>query len=233
MKIFAISDLHLSFMVDKPMDLFGGHWKDYEVRIMDDWNSRVGDNDIGIIAGDLSWAMRMSEAEKDFEYMRKLNGQKIVVRGNHDYWWSSVSRVRSGLGDGFHVLQNDSIKIGNVVFAGTRGWKLPERRKGLKEDDKKILAREVIRMELALKDAEKKREPGDKIVAILHFPPFNSTRDDSEFTQLFEKYDVGVCVYGHLHSKGGRKDLVTSKNGITYYLTSCDLLGFKAAEIKL
>jgi len=231
MKIFAISDLHLTYQTDKPMDLFGEHWTGYEDKIMADWNAKVQDGDVGIIAGDISWGMRMSEAEKDFEYIRKLKGTTIIVRGNHDYWWGSIGKVREALGEGVIALQNDSVKIGNVVFAGTRGWKVEERYQKLKNEDKKIHDREVIRLELALKDAEKKREDGDKLVFIMHYPPFNAMRDDSEFTKLLEHYKVDTCIYGHLHSKGGRKDLVTNKNGIKYYLTSCDQLEFKVAEI--
>jgi len=231
MKIFAISDLHLTYQADKPMDLFGAHWTGYEDKILADWNAKVGDGDVGIIAGDISWGMRMADTEKDFDYLRKLKGTKIVVRGNHDYWWSSIGKVREALGEGVVALQNDAVKMGNVVFAGTRGWKVEERYQKLKTDDKKIHDREVIRLDLALKDAEKKREGGDKLVVILHFPPFNAMRDDSEFTKLLEHHKVDVCVYGHLHSKGGRKDLVITKNGITYYLTSCDQLGFSVAEI--
>jgi len=233
MKIFAISDLHLSFQADKPMDLFGGHWAGYEERILNDWNEKVGKDDIGIIAGDISWAMNINNTKSDFEYLKKLNGKKIIVRGNHDYWWSSVSKVRETLGKDFHVLQNDSIKVNNIILAGTRGWKIEERYQTHKPDDKKIHDREVIRFELALQDATKKRGEGDKLIAVLHYPPFNSMRDDSDFTRLCERYKVDICVYGHLHGKGGRKEKITIKSGIKYYLTSCDILEFSVAEIEV
>ncbi|MDR0461962.1 MAG: metallophosphoesterase [Christensenellaceae bacterium] len=255
MKVFAISDLHLSFQTDKPMDLFGDHWTNYEQRIMDDWNSRVGDDDIGIIAGDISWAMRMEETEKDFAYLKKLRGQKIIIRGNHDYWWKSISKIRETLAPDTYALQNDSIQIGNIVFAGTRGWKVPERRQTQSDEDKKIYNREVIRFELALKEARARcgsaylTEPSGntatnaeqssgpasctRLVAILHYPPFNATGDDSPFTALCEKYGVTACVYGHLHGKQGRTQLHVQKNGVSYYLTSCDLLNHTLVEIKL
>ena len=275
MKIFAISDLHLSFEVDKPMDLFGDHWANYEQRIMDDWNAKVGTDDIGIIAGDISWAMRMSETKKDFEFLSKLNGTKIIVRGNHDYWWSTISKVRENLPAGVIALQNDSLRVccgafpptpppapqdrcvggksakvpitprqgggggerptlnTGIVFCGTRGWKIAERRQTLKKEDRAITDREVIRYELSLQDAAKKMQPGDKLVAVFHFPPFNSTRDESPFTALCEKYGVTAAVYGHLHGKSCRGELTTTKNGVTYYLTSCDLLEHKVVEIVL
>ena len=237
MKGFAISDLHLSFQTDKPMDVFGGNWAGYEQKIMDDWNSRVGDDDVGIIAGDISWAMRMSETEKDFEYISRLKGTKIIIRGNHDYWWISITKVREALPPKTIALQNDSVKIGGTVFCGTRGWRVPERNQKQSAEDKKIFDREVIRLELSLKDAESKRDchvagsPRNDIVVIMHYPPFNCMRDDSPFTKLMEKYGVSVCVYGHLHGKNSRNEIVTTKNGIKYYLTSCDLVGFRVVEI--
>ncbi|MCL2846604.1 MAG: metallophosphoesterase [Firmicutes bacterium] len=233
-KIYAISDLHLSFSTDKPMDLFGGHWTGYEEKIKKDWNRHVGPDDIGIIAGDISWAMKMSDTDADFDYLRSLNGTKIIIRGNHDYWWDSISRVRAKLGEGIHALQNDAIKIDNIVFAGTRGWKSPERTTKQSAEDKKIYDREVIRLELALSDAAKKRQEGDKLVAITHYPPFNALRDDSHFTELMEKYNVDICIYGHLHDKrGGRKELEITKGGVRYLLTSCDLLDFNVAVVEL
>jgi len=232
LKVFAISDLHLSFQVNKPMDVFGENWVDYERRIMEDWNARVGDGDVGIIAGDISWAMRMAETEKDFEYLGKLKGTKIIVRGNHDYWWSTITKVRESLPAGIHALQNDSVKIGNVVFAGTRGWRVPERYQKQTAEDKKIFNREVGRFEMSLQHAQKNRVQGSPLVAILHYPPFNSVRDDSAFTELCEKYDVTACVYGHLHGKPGRADVLTERKGIKYYLTSCDQVGFAVVEVE-
>jgi hypothetical protein len=231
MKIFAISDLHLSFQTDKPMDLFGEHWKDYEKRVMDDWNKKVGASDVGIIAGDISWAMRINETQKDFDYLAKLNGTKIIVRGNHDYWWSTISKVRENLPSGVLAIHNDSLRMGKFVFAGTRGWKVPERRATQDKEDKKIFDREVGRFELSLQDAKKKMKDGDTLIAIIHYPPFNATRDDSPFTQLCEKYGVKACIYGHLHGTKARADIITKKNNVKYYLTSCDMLDFKVIRV--
>lgn len=231
MKIFAISDPHLSFQTDKPMDVFGGNWTGYEQKIMDDWNARVSDGDVGIIAGDISWAMRISEVQKDLEYISKLKGTKIIIRGNHDYWWSTITKVREKLPAGIIALQNDSIKIDDTVFCGTRGWRVPERNQKQTDEDKKIFDREVVRLELSLKDAQKRRTDNSPLIAIMHYPPFNCMRDDSPFTALLEQYGVTACVYGHLHGKQARNELFTMKNGIKYYLTSCDLVGFKLTEI--
>jgi predicted phosphohydrolase len=235
MKIFAISDLHLSFETEKPMDIFGDNWTGYEQKIRDDWNAKLGADDVGIIAGDLSWAMRMEEAKKDFEFIKSLNGKKIVIRGNHDYWWKSISKIRETFAPDTFALQNDAVQVGDFVFAGTRGWRVPERRFVQSDEDKKIYNREVIRFELALKDAQAKSIAGGglHIIAILHYPPFNATIDPSPFTDLCERFGVRACVYGHLHGKQGRHQLVTQKGGVTYYLTSCDLLKHSVAEIKI
>jgi len=232
-KLFAISDLHLSFGTNKPMDLFGDHWTNYEQRIRDDWNARVGADDVVIVAGDISWAMRMEDTAADFAYIKALAGTKIIVRGNHDYWWKSISKIREVFAPDTYALQNDAVKIGNIVFAGTRGWHVPERRETPDAEDTKIYNREVIRFELALKDAKTKMSDGDKLVAILHYPPFNAMQDPSPFTELCEKYGVAVCVYGHLHGKTGRMVTLVEKNGVKYYLTSCDILKHTLAEIEI
>ena len=231
MKIWAISDLHLSYMVEKPMNIFGENWDGYEEKILADWNSKVSSGDIGIIAGDISWAMRMSETEKDFEFLKKLNGTKIIIRGNHDYWWSSISKVRSALPSCCIALQNDSVRIGNFVFAGTRGWKVPERNMRPKPDDQKILDREITRLELALIDASKKMQDSDTLITIMHYPPFNSQRMPSPFTDLLKKHGAKYLIYGHLHGKGGRNQLIVQQDGISYFLTSCDILGHEVASI--
>lgn len=231
MKIFALSDFHLSFAVNKPMNIFGDNWQNYEAEIQKNWNAVVGPDDVGIIAGDISWAMKMADTQKDFDFIRGLNGTKIIIRGNHDYWWKSVSQIREFVGPTIKVLQNDSITIGDVIFVGTRGWQTPERYRVQTEEDKKIYDREVLRFEMSLKSAGAK---GDKkLVAILHYPPFNCLRDDSPFTKLCEQYQVDAVVYGHLHGRGGRGDLVCTKNGIKYYLTSTDLRQHQPAEIDL
>lgn len=230
-RIFALSDFHLSFSTDKPMDLFGDHWVNYENEIKKNWNAMVGPDDIGIIAGDISWAMRMEDAGADFDFIHRLNGTKIIIRGNHDYYWKSISRLREFAAPDILVLQNDSVKIGDFVFVGTRGWKAPERRHPQSKEDKKIYDREVIRFELSLQDAQKKMDSNSHLVAILHYPPFNCMRDDTPFTALCEKYGVNVVVYGHLHGSRGRPELILTKNGIKYYLTSTDLLQHKPVEI--
>lgn len=232
MKIFAISDLHLCLSGAKPMDIFGSAWENYLEEIKQDWNSKVDDDDYVLMAGDMSWALKLEEATKDLEYLNSLNGHKIIIRGNHDYWWKSISALRKELPKSIYPLQNDAIKIGNVIVAGTRGWTVPEKNKQQSAEDEKIYKRELIRLELSLQFANNLKTCDDDIIlAMIHFPPFNSSFDDSEFTQLFEKYNVQKVVYGHLHGGASRTFLTSNKNGVEYFLTSCDKLNNKLVRI--
>ncbi len=231
MKIFARSDLHMSTVVSKPMDIFGSKWVDYLDKIKADWQSKVSPDDIVLIGGDISWAMELSDALVDINTLIPLNGKKVFVRGNHDYWWKSISRVRSSLPEDFYALQNDCVKFGNTIICGSRAWCV-EGSPDFREQDRKIYLREVERLRLALKSAEKVREEGDEIYCLIHYPPFNVRREDSLFTQLFEEYGVKKVIYGHLHGKDSRADLKVVKGGIEYYLTSCDLVDNKLVLIK-
>lgn len=225
MNIYAISDLHLSINCDKPMNIFGPVWDNYLDDIKKDWAKKVKKNDIVLIPGDLSWAMKLEEALPDLKYISSMgNGTKIVIRGNHDYWWSSIGKIRSVLSDDVVALQNDSVKIGKYVFAGSRGWTVPEQ-KHKTESDEKIYNRELHRVELSLIDACRQMDKKDKLVVLMHYPPFNSKCEDSDFTRLFEKYGVSKVVYGHLHSYDKKQKMIVTKNKIKYYLTSCDIVG--------
>ena len=221
MKVFAISDLHLSINNPKPMDIFGEVWDGYIEKIFADWKARVCDDDIVLLSGDFSWAMKLEDTEKDFELLKSLPGKKVIIRGNHDYWWKSISGVRQFIPEGFYAIQNDAIKFGNIVVCGTRGWSVPERNQVQSEDDERIYKREVIRLDLTLSSAQNLREEGDLLICMMHYPPFNFYHDDSEMTELIKKYNVDKVVYGHLHSLKN-PSLLVKKDDIPYYLTSCD-----------
>jgi len=224
MKVYAISDLHLSGSCDKPMDIFGGEWKDYVEKIAADWRARVGEGDVVLLPGDLSWAMNLEQAKTDFEFLAELPGSKVIIRGNHDYWWNSLSKLRSALPSGIYPVQNDVLRLGNLLVCGTRGWTVPESGKTLSAEDKKIYLREVERMKLTLSAMAKERKDGDAVAVMTHYPPFNSRRESNELTELIESAKPDFAVYGHLHGKDSRADLVVSRGGVDYYLTSCDLL---------
>jgi predicted phosphohydrolase len=232
MKIFAISDLHLSISTNKPMDIFGGNWVNYMDKIRQDWVNKVTDEDLVLIGGDISWAMNIDDAKIDLEYLADLPGKKILIKGNHDYWWSGIGKVRDILPYNFYALQNDSIRFDGVVICGSRCWSVPGS-PDFNEQDRKIYLRETERLKLSLKDCQKLKQDSDKVIALIHYPPFNVHRENTLFTDIFEEYKVDVVVYGHLHGKSVRADKLVIKNGIKYYLTSCDQVENKLTEIEL
>lgn len=232
MKIFAISDLHLSTTCDKPMSIFGNNWDNYIEKIRSSWIQNVTDDDVVLISGDISWAMGLENALKDIDTLKDLKGKKVMIRGNHDYWWQSISKIRASLPENFFVLQNDAIKFGNVVICGSRGWTC-EGTPDFSKEDKKLYLREIERFTLALKSASKIREEGDMLLAMIHYPPFNVRLENSLFTTLFESYNVNAVVYGHLHGKDSRAMKTFHKNQITYYLTSCDQVDFNLVPIQI
>ena len=227
MKIFAISDLHLSVNNPKPMDIFGPAWDDYVENVFADWKEKVSDEDVVLMAGDFSWAMKLEEAVEDFNLLKDLPGKKIIIRGNHDFWWSSISAVRKILPKNFFAIQNDAIKIENSIFCGTRGWILPD--ENFSVENKKIFDREVLRLEMTLKKAQSLRENNEKVYCMMHYPPMYYKKDNL-FSQLLEKYNVSKVIYGHLHAKKN-PELFYVKNGIEYFLTSCDLVKHKLVLI--
>ncbi len=228
MKIFAISDLHLSINNPKPMDIFGPTWEGYLDKIFDDWKAKVSDDDIVLMAGDFSWAMKIEETKPDFALLAKLPGKKVIIRGNHDYWWNSISAVRKNLPENFYAIQNDAIKFGDYVICGTRLWTLPD--KQFTPENEKIYKRELIRLELTLQNAKKLQSEGNHLICMLHYPPYTFKEEDNEITNMLEKYGVEKVVYGHIHAYC-KQNLVLQKNGVTYYLTSCDIVGNKLIEI--
>lgn len=230
MKIFAISDLHMSIANPKPMDIFGARWANYLDKIKEDWKSKVTEEDVVLIAGDISWAMNTEDALKDFEYFKDLPGKKVFVRGNHDYWWKSITRLRDEVPQNCYMLQNDAIKFGNVVICGSRAWLTPGSPDFSKADEK-IYLRETERLKMAFWRANELKEEGDKLICMVHFPPFNVRREDNEITSLIEKHSTTCVVYGHLHGKDSRADRLYVKNGIPYYLTSCDQVDNKLVLI--
>lgn len=227
MKIFTVSDLHLPGNMDKTMDMFGAKWQGHFEKIKADWYNKVTEDDVVLIAGDISWAMHLEQALPDLDAIGALPGKKILIRGNHDFWWSSVSRVREKLKNNTFVLQNDALRIGDYVFAGTRGWM-----ESNSEDDKKIFAREQIRLELALSAADKLADENCTKIVMLHYPPVLNRSYFNQFCPVLENHGVRYCVYGHLHGVDPSEAQQTEHNGITYILSSSDMIDFTLREVK-
>ena len=230
MKIFSISDLHLSLSVDKPMDVFGGNWEGYVDEIVRNWNEMVQDDDLVLIAGDISWAMRIDQAKQDLLFLDSLKGKKVIIKGNHDYWWNSLAKVKTILPGSVFALQNNAVRFEDgFVIAGTRGWNITPNDGAI--EDLKIYKRELIRLQLSLDEANKIKKEGDKVICMMHFPPFNAFASDSEYTQILEKNRVDAVVYGHLHGGLVKYPKFIEKSGIKYYLTSCDQIANKPVII--
>jgi len=203
------------------MDIFGEHWAGHFERISEDWKERVSEEDIVLLPGDISWAVALADARQDLEMIGKLPGKKVLLRGNHDYWWGGIGRVRDALPDGMYALQNDCIVVENIAFTGSRGWTCPGS-SGFAEEDERLYQRELIRMGMSLEKA-----PKDLLkICMLHFPPFNERRQPSGFTELFEKHGVHTVVYGHLHGRSCKNAFEGERNGVNYLLCSADHLDF-------
>lgn len=232
MKIFAISDLHISTNTNKPMDVFGGNWVGYLDKIREDWQNKVGEEDIVLIGGDISWAMDVENAMLDIKSFADLKGKKVLIKGNHDYWWQGIGKVRDALPIGFYALQNDCIRFENIIICGSRCWSVPGS-SDFKEQDMKIYLRETERLKLSFNSVKKERKEGDKLIALVHYPPFNVRRENSNFTEIFKENGVNAVVYGHLHGKNVRADKLVVKDNVKYYLTACDQVDNKLIEIEI
>ena len=230
MKIFSISDLHLSGKCDKPMDVFGQGWENHFEKIKSDWNEKVTDGDIVLICGDISWGTDLEEGLYDLQSLKGLKGKKIFIRGNHDYWWNGITKLRdSAPDDSFFFLQNDCVKFGNIVICGSRGWSCPGS-SDYTEHDEKLYRREAERFRLCFKQVEKIREEGDRLLVMIHYPPFSAKSPETLFTQMFEENGVEKVIFGHIHGEN-YFPFRTVKNGIEYILTSCDKVGFSLQKI--
>ena len=226
MAVWAISDLHLPAR-QKPMDIFGPHWQNHFERIREDWLARVDQQDIVLLPGDLTWAMHLEEAQEDLARIGELPGRKLLLRGNHDYWWSSIGRVRRALPEGCFALQNDSMLMDGLLFAGSRGWQIPAEPDG-DSDDARIYRRERQRLEMSLNSARAK-DADAPLVVMMHYPPRGENMDG--FSDILKRFGVEHVVYGHLHGAGLAGAIRGEVDGIFYHQVSCDGLDFKIERI--
>jgi len=230
MNIYAISDLHLSFSNPKEMDIFGENWESHFEKIREHWIENVKDEDYVLIPGDISWAMHLEEAKADLDAIGALPGNKVLLKGNHDFWWSAPSRVRATLAEGTHILQYDCLAAERFVICGTRGWLLPSD-KNFTNRDTMIYEREKIRLRLSL-DAAMECAKGRDLIAMMHYPPISATGEQSEFSRIIDEYPVRQVVFGHIHiGSANRQYTDVLVGGANYNLVSCDYLDFKLKKI--
>lgn len=233
MSIYVIGDLHLSFGVNKPMNIFGENWEKHYEKIKENWLRKVKDEDTVILPGDFSWATYLEESEKDFEFLNNLSGKKILLKGNHDYWWTTVTKMKKFLEEkniqNIDFLYNNSFLIENKIIAGTRGWIINPNSK----ENYKILKRENDRLKLSLESGIKSFGEDKEIIAFLHYPPFykDIVSEEIDFKKTLENYKVKKCFYGHLHSDSHKEAIEGKINGIEYCLVSSDYLKFDLLKL--
>lgn len=225
--IYGIGDLHLDHSKKKPMDIFGDNWIDHDENIFENWKERVANHDLVLIPGDISWALKTAEAYDDLKKIDDLPGFKVLIKGNHDYWWQSLNKLNLLDFKSIFFLQNNSYLFNNVSIVGTRGW-IPEDSEAFNIDDEKILKRELQRLRTSLEHAKGK---GDKIIAMVHYPPFNMDLKPNEFVSIMREYGVDMCIYGHLHAEGHNYAVEGIIHGIDFHCVSSDYIDFKIKKL--
>ncbi len=231
MSIFAIGDLHLSFNADKPMDIFGDNWQNHEEKIKNDWISKVADNDLVLLPGDFSWSMYLEEAKADFEFLNNLPGKKLLLKGNHDYWWTTTKKMREFIKEynfkNIDFIYNNSYEFENYIIVGTRGWALTG-----EEYDEKLINRELLRLEFSIQDGIKKYGKEKEIIVCMHYPPVVKNSENKQFIEIMKKYNIKQCLYGHLHATAIKDALEGNIDGINCKLVSADAINFELIKVK-
>ena len=234
MSIYTIADLHLSFLHNKSMDIFGENWENHAEKIEYNWKNTVTENDNVILAGDFSWAMYLKDTELDFKFLNSLPGNKILLKGNHDYWWTTIAKMDRFIQDNgyknIHFLYNNSYLVEDKIIVGTRGWNILDT-----SDDSKMIKRENARLELSIKDGLKKYGDDKEIIVFMHYPPINkndmSENEPTEFIETLKKYKIHKCYYGHLHGLSHKEAIEGEIQGIEYKLISADYLNFNLIKV--
>ncbi|MCR4436213.1 MAG: metallophosphoesterase [Clostridiales bacterium] len=233
MALYAISDLHLALGINKPMDIFGDRWNNYMDKLKKLWSETVTESDYVVIPGDISWATYLEQAEEDFRFIHSLPGIKIIAKGNHDYWWTTLSKLEGFIArhnfSSIRFMHNNSFKLDKIVLCGTRGWKCPGD-EDFNAEDRKIYNRELQRLQMSLKSAQPGKD--EEIVAALHYPPFNLKREPSEFVDILRAFRVKTCIYGHLHGEGFKNAVTGNICGVQFKLVSADYLNFTPLKLE-
>ncbi len=223
MALYAIGDTHLSLGGEKPMDVFGGAWENYVDKLREGF-SAVEPEDTVVLCGDLSWGMSLEQAQADFAFLNALPGRKLLLKGNHDYWWTTAAKMNRFFAakgfDTFRLLHNNCHFYGETALCGTRGWFFEE------HGDPKVFNRELIRLEASLKAAGEKEK-----LCFLHYPPRYQGYTCAEIVELLERYQVKACYYGHLHGGSHRLAMEGTCHGVEYHLVAADYLNFQPKKI--
>ncbi len=234
MALFALSDPHLGFSSSKPMDVFGPRWHNHTERMETNWRAVVSPEDTVLIGGDISWAMQLQDALPDLRFIDSLPGKKILLRGNHDYWWTSLSKLQQLTTEykltTLSFLRNNAFRVGTDLVCGTRGWLLPEDPE-FTLADRKIFNRETGRLQMSLTAAEQLREPGDRLVVCLHYPPLGREQAANGLLDLIDEHQVDLCVYGHIHGIAAVYSFQGQRGKTGYVLSSADYLGFEPLRL--
>lgn len=234
MSIFVIGDLHLSFNNPKPMDIFGDNWSGHEEKIRSNWIENVSEDDLVILPGDFSWETYLEDTKLDFDCLNNLPGKKLLLKGNHDYWWTTLTSMRNFLKENNYTnidfLYNNSYEFEDKIICGTRGWSIID-----EDADKKLINRELIRLELSLQEGINKYGTDKEIIVFMHYPPITKAKiiseQEAEFVELMKKYNVKRCFYGHLHGASITEAVEGEVEGIEFRLVSADGLDFKLLKI--
>ena len=234
MSIFVIADLHLSFKNPKPMDIFGDNWENHAEKIKKDWITKVTEKDLVVLPGDFSWETYLEDTILDFEYINNLPGKKLMLKGNHDYWWTTITSMKKFLQENnftnIDFLYNNSFEFEEKILCGTRGWNITD-----EENNKKLINRELGRLELSLQDGIKKYNEGKEIIVFMHYPPITNNMiysgAENKFINLMKKYNIKKCYYGHLHGQSIKDAVEGEIQGINFKLVSADSLDFKLIKL--
>ena len=231
MRWFALADLHLSLSGAKPMDVFGELWRDHAPRMAAAWDQSVGEGDLVLLPGDLSWGRNLAEARDDLAWIHARPGRKLLLRGNHDSWWSkSVGKVRAALPDSLTLLHHDAHQIDGRVVVGARGWTAPDDPAAAPGDDL-VFARELERLKLSVADADRRFDPALPRTAMVHYPPWLRGRAPSAVVEVLQGARVSTCVYGHLHGDDHANALTGTHGGIDFHFVAADFVGVRPVEI--
>ncbi|PIG96514.1 metallophosphoesterase [Deinococcus sp. UR1] len=225
MRVYAIADLHLATVTPKPMTVFGPNWAGHPQAIFDQWRELVRPQDLVLLPGDLSWAMRLPDAMTDLAPVAALPGTKVLLRGNHDYWWPTAAKLRAALPPGMLAVVNDAVRVENVVVCGSRGWLTPGH-DPLSDDDTRLLTREAERLSLSVKAARALRQPGDHLILMLHYPPATPPYPANPITRVIDDACPDLIVYGHLHGVPVERSM-RHVGGVPAHLVAADGLKFR------